>query len=278
MRVEEVANTFGTHKPIIGMVHFRALPGSPLYDDKAGVAGIIEAAERDLMALQSSGVDAVMFGNENDRPYELTVSPASVAAMSYSIGQLKPFIHVPVGVDVLWDPIATIAVAKAAGCVFAREVFTGVYGGDMGFWNPDCGKAMRFRQSIGAANVVLIYNINAEFAERLAQRSIQDTARSVLLSSLPDVIAVSGGITGGHVKGDVLRAAKEALPDVPIFANTGVTMETAREILEIADGAVVGTGFKRDGITWNEVDPSRVARFMEGVTQLRGPVRPQAPE
>ena len=55
---------FGTQKPIIAMVHFGAMPGSPLHDAKAGLNGIVEGARKDLLALQATGVDAVMFGNE----------------------------------------------------------------------------------------------------------------------------------------------------------------------------------------------------------------------
>ena len=56
---------FKTNKPIIAMVHLPALPGSPLYDSKLGLNYILEVAEKDLIALQDSGVDAIMFGNEN---------------------------------------------------------------------------------------------------------------------------------------------------------------------------------------------------------------------
>ena len=62
---------FATKKPVIAMVHLGALPGSPLHDSEAGLNGLIEAARLDLHALQDAQVDAVMFGNENDRPYEL---------------------------------------------------------------------------------------------------------------------------------------------------------------------------------------------------------------
>src|SRR6185437_5984232 len=58
---------------------------------------------RDLAALQSAGFDAVMFGNENDRPYELAVDSASLAAMAYVIGRLAPELRVPFGVNLLWD-------------------------------------------------------------------------------------------------------------------------------------------------------------------------------
>ncbi|MGC1489443.1 MAG: BtpA/SgcQ family protein, partial [Albidovulum sp.] len=70
------AKTFGPGKPVIGMVHFGALPGTPLYDADAGLQGLIDGARADLLALQNAGFDAVMFGNENDRPYEFNVDTA----------------------------------------------------------------------------------------------------------------------------------------------------------------------------------------------------------
>jgi len=68
---------FGATKPVIGMVHFGALPGSPLFDGEAGLEGLIDSISKDLRALQAAGFDAVMFGNENDRPYEFSVDVAS---------------------------------------------------------------------------------------------------------------------------------------------------------------------------------------------------------
>ena len=123
---------FGDTKPVIGMVHFGALPGSPLYDAASGLAGLFAAARADLRALQKAGFDAVMFGNENDRPYEFAVDTASTATMASVIGALKSEITVPFGVNVLWDPMSTVALAAATGAAFVREIFTGTYASDMG--------------------------------------------------------------------------------------------------------------------------------------------------
>ena len=109
------------------MVHLGALPGTPLYDEDGGLDGIVKNARKDLIALQDAGVDAVMFGNENDRPYEFDVDIASTASMAYVIGCLKDDTKIPFGVNVLWDPIATMALAAATGAAFVREIFTGTY-------------------------------------------------------------------------------------------------------------------------------------------------------
>ena len=100
----------------------QCLPGSPLYDDVAGLDGLIDAAMQDLRALQEAGFDAVMFGNENDRPYEFRVDAASTATMAYVIGRLRREITVPFGVNVLWDAMSSIALAAATGASFVREI------------------------------------------------------------------------------------------------------------------------------------------------------------
>jgi len=261
---------FGGGKPVIAMVHLGALPGSPLHDQEGGVEAIVEGARRDLNALQSAGFDAVMFGNENDRPYEFEVDTASTATMAYVIGRLRSEIAVPFGVNVLWDPESSIALAAATGARFVREIFTGTYASDMGPWTPDAGKAMRYRDRLGRQDLALLYNVSAEFAYSLDQRSLPDRARSAVFSSIPDAILVSGAITGEAAKMVDLEAVKKVLPNTPVLANTGVKHATVADVLKIADGCIVGSSLKVDGDTWNAVDPERAAEFMRLARAARG--------
>lgn len=261
---------FGTGKPVIGMVHIGALPGSPLHDGEAGINGLLEGARRDLAALQDAGFDAVMFGNENDRPYEFDVDTASTATMAWIIGALRSEITVPFGVNVLWDPKSTIALAAATGAAFVREIFTGTYASDMGPWTPDAGAAMRYRNRLGADNVAMLYNVSAEFAHSLDQRPLADRARSAVFSSIPDAVLVSGQITGEAARMEDLEAVKRAVNTVPVMANTGVKHETVADVLAIADGCVVGSALKVDGDTWNPIDPDRAVDFMTRVRTARG--------
>ena len=106
---------FGTAKPVIAMVHFPGLPGRPRHDRDAGRNRLLDVVGRDLEVLQEAGVDAVLFCNEADIPYQLAVGPEIPAAMASVIGELHPSIRVPFGVNVLWDPRASLAVARATG-------------------------------------------------------------------------------------------------------------------------------------------------------------------
>lgn len=263
-------NVFGAKKPVIAMVHLGASPGAPLHDTARGIDGIIADARADLHALQAAGFDAVMFGNENDRPYELKVDPATSTTMAYVIGRLRDEITVPFGVNVLWDPQACFAVAAATGAQFVREIFTGTYASDMGVWAPDAGAAVRYAHRVGAQDVARLYNVSAEFADSLDRRSISDRARSAVFSSIPDAVLVSGAITGEAAEMRDLESVKRALPNTPVLANTGVKHDTVADVLAVADGVIVGSALKYKGDTWSAVDPDRAADFMARVRAARG--------
>ncbi len=255
-------------KVIIAMAHIGALPGTPLYDGDGGMPKLIDDVLRDIDALQAGGVDGIMFGNENDRPYVLAAPAEGIAAMTAVVMAIKPSLKVPFGVNYLWDPKASVAIGAVTGASFVREIFTGVFASDMGLWQPDCAGAARLRRALGGANMKLLFNINAEFAHSLDGRAIELRAKSAVFSSLADAILVSGPITGQPVDRSDLRKVREAI-GVPLFANTGVTIDNVTDVLSLADGAVVGTHFKIDGITWNAVDGDRVKRFMDKVETLR---------
>jgi uncharacterized protein len=268
--MDRFRRVFGTHKPVIAMVHLGALPGAPLHDAEAGLEGLVEAARADLAALQAAGVDAVMFGNENDRPYEFEADRASTATMAYVIGRLRGEIRVPFGVNVLWDPMSTVALAAATGAAFVREIFTGTYASDMGPWTPDAGAAMRYRDRLGRKDCLMLYNVSAEFADSLDRRPLPDRARSAVFSSIPDAVLISGQITGEAAEMADLKAVKAVLPHLPVLANTGVKHGTVAEVLRVADGCVVGSALKLGGDTWKPVDPERARDFMERARDARG--------
>jgi len=266
--LEKFTSVLGTSKPIIAMAHLGPLPGSPLYDRATGIDGLVRAVREDVRALQEGGVDAIMFGNEGDRPYLTKATPESLAAMAVVIARVLPDVQVPFGVNYLWDPTASVALAHATGARFVREVFTGVYDSDMGLWNPDAASALRLRAALGDGTL-LFFNINAEFAAPVGSRQLAERARSAVFSSLADAICVSGPMTGQTVATSAIQEVKAALPAVPVIANTGVRIDNVREILDTADGVVIGTSLKVDGVTWNPVDVSRVRAFMDCVRDFR---------
>ena len=112
-------------------------------------------------------------------------------------------------------------------------------------------------------------NITPEFASTLGNRSIAHSGAERGVSSASTRFSSAVRSPARRRNLSELREAKDAVPDMPVLANTGVREETVDEILAIADGLFVGTSLKQDGITWNPVDPERAGRFMTAVDRAR---------
>ena len=262
-------NLFKVEKPIIAMCHLKALPGAPGYNPQLGMEDIVASARTNLLALQAGGVDAIMFSNEASLPYLTKVETITTTCMARVITELRPEITVPFGVNVLWDPAASIDLAVATGGQFVREIFTGVYASDYGMWNTDCGAIIRHQYAVHGQHVKLLFNIVPESAVYMAERHIVDIAKSTVFVSKPDALCVSGITAGAEASLDTLKQVKAAVPETIVLANTGVRMSNVEQMLSIADGAIVGTTFKRDGYIWNDVDTNRVREFMDKVHTIR---------
>lgn len=257
-----VKELFGHEKPIIAMAHIPALPGTPRYDPKMGLDGIVEKMRTDIKYLREGGVDAVMFCNEDDRPYTFHAGPEMVAAQTRVVTELKPK-DLPFGVDYLWDPITAISVAAATGASFIREVMTGTYESDMGLWSPDVTQVTDIQVRTGTLNIRKFFNVAPEFCSPLGSRTIGQRARSAAVSSLADVILVSGMMAGEEPDVSQIKEAKDAVGDMaPVFLNTGAKINNIAKFLKVADGVIVGSSLKVDGYTWNPVDPKRVKEFV----------------
>lgn len=260
---------FAVEQPLVGMCHLLGLPGRPEHDRGGGIDRIVDALGTDLAALQDAGVDGVLFCNEHDIPYSLRVGEEASTAMAAAIGQLRRDIRVPFGVDLLWDARAAIAVGRATGAAFVREVFTGVFESDMGLFAPDLGGLAAYRHAIGADDLAFFTNITPESSRSVSGRPVADRARGAAYSRV-DALLISGPRAGASVEMADLEEAKAARTGLPVIANTGVTHDNVTDILRVADGLIVGTSLKVDGSTWQPVDRARAERMVELVRAARG--------
>ena len=260
---------FDEPKPVIAMLHLSALPGDPGFDVAAGVDAIVTRARRELARLQEGGVDGVMVSNEFSLPYLTKTEPITAITMARVIGELLPDLEIPYGVNVLWDARASIDLAMATGAQWVREIFTGVYASDFGLWDTNVGEVARHRTRVGASGVRLLYNIVPESAKYLVERDLASITRTTVFATSPDALCVSGPTAGAATDIEALRTVKENAGDTPVFVNTGMRAETAEQALSVADGAVVGTFFKRNGVFENEVDTARVRDLMSVVAGVR---------
>lgn len=159
----------------------------------------------------------------------------------------------------------------ATGAQWVREIFTGVYASDFGLWNTNIGEVARHRHRIDADHVKLLFNIVPESASYLTDRDLTSITKTTVFATLPDGICVSGPTAGAATDTATLETVKRAAGDVPVFVNTGVRAENAATQLAIADGAIVGTYFKHDGVFENRASEPRVRELMQAVAEVRQP-------
>jgi membrane complex biogenesis BtpA family protein len=264
-----IKDLFGREKPVIAMAHIPALPGTPRYDAALGLDGLIDKLRPDIQYLVKGGVEAIMFCNEDDRPYTFQAPMEQVAAMTRVVTELHPE-AIPFGVDFLWDPLAALCIAVATGASFVREVMSGTYESDMGLWSPDARAVLRLRRELKAEGVRLFFNVAPEFGSPLGSRSIAERAKSAVVSSLAEAILVSGPMAGAAPDYSLVKEAKGAVGEgVPVFLNTGAKAGNIGQYFQVADGVIVGSSLKVDGYTWNPVDPARVRAFMAAANAAR---------
>ena len=151
-----------------------------------------------------------MFSNERSLPYLTKVDPITTLSMARIITELRDELHIPYGVNVLWDPIASIDLAVVTGAKFVREIFTGVYASDFGLWNPNCGEIIRHQYSIHGEGVRLFFNRLPEFSSYLANRDIVDIARSTVFNARPDALCVSGLTAGIETDAQILKVSQKS--------------------------------------------------------------------
>jgi len=250
-------------RTIIGMVHLPPLPGSPRWD--GSMARIVELALADARALVEGGVDALLVENFGDAPFTPgRVEPATVAAMSVLTAEIRrAFPRPPLGVNVLKnDARAALAVAAAVGAAFIRvNVHAGAVLADQGIVHSDAYNTLRDRRLLGI-DVKIFADVGGKHAVPLAPTDIELTARDLVHRGLADALVVSGAATGHVTPLSDVKRVRSAVADVPLLIGSGVTAESAAELLSVADGLIVGTSVKQHGDVRLAVDRARVERLV----------------
>jgi len=250
-------------RTVIGMVHLPSLPGSPRWG--GSMARVVASALADARALIGGGVDALLVENFGDAPFTPgRVEPATVAAMSVVAAEIRRALPgAPLGVNVLKnDARAALAVAAAVGAEFIRvNVHAGAVLADQGIVQSDAYGTLRDRRLLGV-DVAIFADVGGKHAVSLAPVELEQTARDLVHRGLADVLVVSGPATGQATPLAEVKRVRSAVPAVPLLVGSGVTAETAAELLSVADGLIVGTSVKRHGDVEQPVDRARVEKLV----------------
>lgn len=257
------SDVFSNLKPVIGMVHLPPLPLSPLWEG-ARIDEIADFALRDAKALAEGGADALIVENQNDQPFQTgQVNAATAAYMAVLANEIKHAVTIPIGVNVLFNDWQTeITVADAVKADFIRvEVLVDTSWSDMGLLNACAPDLLRMRSALHS-RVNLFADVQGKYTVPCAPRPLIETAKDAQYRGLADAIIVTGSGTGHATPIESIRNVKAAV-SLPVLAGSGTTPENIHEIFSVADGAIVGSYFKKDGKLQNPVDVERVRHFMQ---------------
>ena len=248
-------------KPLIGMLHLAALPGSPLYGGSLDAirAGVL----RDAQMLAEGGVNGLMIENFGDTPFFPGRVPAHVVAhMTAIAAQVRQAVpDLPLGINVLRnDGLSALAIAHAVGADYIRvNVLCGARVADQGLLQGIAHDLLRLRAELKAEGIRIFADVDVKHSAPLAERPIADEVDDTLHRGMADALIVSGAGTGKPTDPDKLKLVKQAAKNAPVFLGSGVTPPTLPSLLPHADGFIVGTYFKKDGV----VNVPRVRELMQ---------------
>src|SRR5688500_11058828 len=251
---------------LIGMVHLAPLPGTPRW--QGSMSAVTDAALADAHALIDGGMDALLVENYGDVPFApRRVHAATVAAMTAVACEIRRALpRAPLGISVLKnDARSALAIACAADARFIRvSVHAGAVVADQGLVQSDAYHTLRDRRLL-SADIAIFADVHGKHASPLAPVDLEQHARDLTQRGLADGLVVSGHATGELTPLGDIKRVRSAVPDVPLLVGSGVTVDTAAELLSMADALIVGTSVKRDGNVANPVDPERVRRLVAAV-------------
>lgn len=245
---------------LVGMVHLGPLPGSPGF--AGGFSDTIQAAVRDAVRIAEAGFDGILIENLGDAPFYASDAPkVTIAALTTAVNAVYDAARIDVGVNVLRnDGIGALSVAAATPASFVRiNVLSGTMYTDQGPIVGQAAEIARLRSRI-CPDVAIMADVFVKHATPPSGLSLVDATNDLVERSGADAVIVSGVGTGSAPDPEEV-AIVTRLSHLPVYLGSGVDHTNVQSMLALADGAIVGTAIKVDGIATNPVDLQSATDF-----------------
>ncbi|MCX7625868.1 MAG: BtpA/SgcQ family protein [Candidatus Sumerlaeaceae bacterium] len=257
-------------KVMVGMVHLRALPGTPR--SSLPVREICTIAASEARQLREAGFDALLVENMHDVPYlRREVGPEVTAAVTAAVCAVRHAVDCPVGVQILAGANReALAAALAGDAQFIRcEGFVFGHIADEGWLESDAGALLRMRKALRAEHIAIWADVKKKHSSHAVTADIS-LAEAVHAAEFfaAEAVVVTGRATGDTTPLADIQEAKRA-SRLPVIVGSGTTPDTLRDQWHAADGFIIGSWLKRDGHWANELDADRISSIMLVAHQLR---------
>lgn len=258
----ELSEIFQAKKPIIGMVHVKYRLGISEQE-------VVDCAMKDVESLQLGGADGLMIENWGLDYARTTIRRGEIRYLEAVLGAVQSTTKLPYGVNVLpFDYITDKYLADLHGGKFVHlDTFVDTVRTDYEnrfVIHPDPVLVRRLLR-----NYLLMVNIQTKHYQTIPHNKKLEMSAKQAVKLGADVIVVTGVLTGKHPSKTKILRVRNEIGDSPLFIGSGLKTCNVRELMQYADGGIVGTGIKVDGITENLVDKDETKRFMGVIYEMR---------
>jgi len=268
--MQKFESIFKTINPIIGMIHLKALSGTPKFSNN--IHAIIDSALSELAIYKKANINAIVIENMHDVPYlKNDVGHEISSIMGIIAHEIRKATILPCGIQVLSSANkAAMAIAKNAGLDFIRaEGFVFGHLADEGYIDANAGELLRYRKQINADEIAVFTDIKKKHSSHSLTNDIDivETAKAAEYF-LSDGLILTGKSTGEMANIDEISQVKNAC-NLPVIVGSGVTLNNVSDYLKVCDAMIVGSYFKKNGHWANDLDYDRIATFMGKVNSLK---------
>lgn len=244
---------FGSYRNIvIGAIHLPPMPG---YQDFPGIDLSIKNALNDLNAFEAGGLTATIFENNYDLPHTEFVSVEISEVMRKVGASIKQKAHKPLGVSVLWNDYKTaLDIARELNLPFVRiPVFVDKVKTNYGVIEGNADRITKYRDELGSGPIALFTDIHVKHAKLLSTYTLAESAK-LAIDKGSDAIIITGKWTGDPPSAITIEALRKSIGDFPILVGSGLNADNARELLSVANGAIVSTSLKDGDLDSSETN------------------------
>jgi membrane complex biogenesis BtpA family protein len=256
-------------KPIIGMIHLPALPGSP-QNDKS-MEELTEFAVSEARKLQTAGLDGAIVENAGDTPFfRDNAPPITIAAMATIVGQVKRRTSMKIGVNILRNCcLEALSVAFAGQADFIRcNVVIGAYVTDQGIIQGCAAELARLRASL-PRRIHVLGDVHVKHSYPLFNVPIEDAARDLAERGGVDGVIVSGPRSPDPPSFETLKLVSEAV-GLPVIVGSGIDLDNVGDFYESSGGVILGeVDFKTDRVWGGASDEGAYAQAVSTCRRAR---------
>ena len=128
---------------------------------------------------------------------------------------------------------------------------------------------MRYRAWIEAEDVKVMADVHVKHGSHTitSDRTLAEQARDNEFFDA-DILIATGQRTGDATPVSEVKGIQEGVT-LPVIIGSGLTEKNCREIMGVADGAIVGSSIKEGGVWWGKVSVDQLKSLMKIVKDLR---------